>query len=326
MQIDNRIPEVARQQIEHIAEVCERIKPLVVIGCITYNHEAFLRDALEGFVMQKTNFPFVAVVHDDASTDGTAAVLREYAERYPDIILPIYEKENQYSKHDGSLGLVTRTSKAATGAKYVALCEGDDYWTSPDKLQRQVDFLEANPEYSLVFHNAPIKQFDGSFDYNKFIVNETREYKPSEILVGWTIPTASMVYRREKIDNDPVRANPKFVYGDDVLVLTCAKYGHIYGFDENMSVYRRQRGSLTNSVDSIKWTEKCLNHTMELDENFAYLLEKQQCKYIVAKSIIYLIRRQRDKPLEILKYFIKGFAMVPIQFTEIVVKTWILRK
>ena len=96
MQIDNDIPEVARRQIKHIAEVCERRKPLVVINCTAYNHEAFLRDALEGFVMQKTDSPFVAVVHDDASTDGTAAILREYAERYPDIILPIFE-EDQYS-------------------------------------------------------------------------------------------------------------------------------------------------------------------------------------------------------------------------------------
>lgn len=96
MQIDNNIPEVACRQIEQINDVCKRIKPLVVINCTAYNHEVFLRDALKGFVMQKTDFPFVAVVHDDASTDGTATILREYAEQYPDIILPIFE-ENQYS-------------------------------------------------------------------------------------------------------------------------------------------------------------------------------------------------------------------------------------
>ena len=76
---------------------------MVTIRCITYNHEPYIRQCLEGFVMQKTNFRFEAIVHDDASTDGTAAIIREYAEKYPDIIKPIYETENQYSKHDGSL-------------------------------------------------------------------------------------------------------------------------------------------------------------------------------------------------------------------------------
>lgn len=126
-------------------------KPLVVIRCITYNHEPFIRDALEGFVMQKTSFPFVAVVHDDASTDGTASIIREYAEKYPNIIKPIYETENQYSKRDGSLRRIMNEACDATGAKYIAFCEGDDYWIDPLKLQKQVDILENNPDINLVY-------------------------------------------------------------------------------------------------------------------------------------------------------------------------------
>ena len=106
-------------------------KPLVAIKCLVFNHEPYLRDCLEGFVMQQTDFPFVAIVHDDASTDHSADIIREYAAKYPDIILPIYETENQYSKHDGSLGRIMNTAVDATGAKYVAMCEGDDYWTDP---------------------------------------------------------------------------------------------------------------------------------------------------------------------------------------------------
>ena len=86
---------VMNEYIETIRTKSKEIKPLVAIRCITYNHESYIRDALEGFVMQKTDFPFVAIVHDDASTDGTASIIREYAEKYPDIILPIFEKENQ---------------------------------------------------------------------------------------------------------------------------------------------------------------------------------------------------------------------------------------
>lgn len=85
------INSTAKAHIDSIATTCTKIKPLVAINCITYNHEKYLRDTLDGFVMQKTDFPFVAIVHDDASTDGTAAIIREYVEKYPDIILPIYE-------------------------------------------------------------------------------------------------------------------------------------------------------------------------------------------------------------------------------------------
>lgn len=126
-------------------------KPLVAIKCLVYNHEPYLRDCLEGFVMQQTNFPFVAIVHDDASTDGSAAIIREYEEKYPDIIKSIYETENQYSKRNGSLGRIMNAATDATGAKYVAMCEGDDYWTDPLKLQKQVDFMEANPECGLCY-------------------------------------------------------------------------------------------------------------------------------------------------------------------------------
>ena len=129
--------------------------PLVSIRCTVYNHEPFLRQCLDGFVMQQTTFPFEAIVHDDASTDGSVAIIREYAEKYPDIIKPIYETENQYSKRDGSLRKIL---EAAThpSAKYIATCEGDDYWTDPQKLQIQVDFLESHPDYSLSAHDFKV--------------------------------------------------------------------------------------------------------------------------------------------------------------------------
>ena len=126
---------------------------MVTILCLVYNHESYIRQCLEGFVMQKTNFRFEAIVHDDASTDGTAAIIREYAEKYPDIIKPMCETEKQDSKGDGALG---RIMTAHTHGKYVAICEGDDYWIDPLKLQRQVDFLEGYPEYVLTYTGAYI--------------------------------------------------------------------------------------------------------------------------------------------------------------------------
>ena len=112
--------------------------------CLTYNHEKFIRQALDGFVMQKTNFPFEVIVHDDASTDETAKIIREYEIKYPELIKPIYQKENLWQK-----GIPTKNYiYPKINGKYVALCEGDDYWTDPLKLQKQVDFLEAHWCYS----------------------------------------------------------------------------------------------------------------------------------------------------------------------------------
>jgi len=103
--------------------------PLVSICCLTYNHAPYIRDAIEGFLMQKTNFPVEILIHDDASTDGTADIIREYETRYPDIIKPIYQTENQYSK---GVKISWEYQFSRARGKYIALCEGDDYWT--DKL------------------------------------------------------------------------------------------------------------------------------------------------------------------------------------------------
>ena len=121
---------------------------LVTICCTAYNQEKFIKQCLDGFVMQKTKFRFEAVVHDDASTDNTAAIIKEYAGKYPEIIKPIFEKENQYSKHNGSLRRIMRENMRG---KYIATCEADDYWTDPYKLQKQVDILEADPNVSMVY-------------------------------------------------------------------------------------------------------------------------------------------------------------------------------
>lgn len=126
---------------------------MVSICCIVYNHESYIRQCLDGFIMQKTNFVYEIVIHDDASTDKTAEIIREYEAKYPNIIKPIYQKENQYSK--GIQISATYNLPRAKG-KYIALCEGDDYWTDPLKLQKQVDFLEINLEYSGCVHQATI--------------------------------------------------------------------------------------------------------------------------------------------------------------------------
>lgn len=113
---------------------------ILTVYTTAFNHGRYIRDCLNGIVMQQTNFRFEAVVHDDCSTDDTASIIREYEGKYPDIIKPIYEDENQYSK--GVDSQMMPKMRAITHGKYIAICEGDDYWTDPTKLQLQVDFLE----------------------------------------------------------------------------------------------------------------------------------------------------------------------------------------
>ncbi|MBO7413078.1 MAG: glycosyltransferase [Fibrobacter sp.] len=133
--------------------------PLVSIKCLAYNHEKYIAQTMDGFLMQETDFPFEIIVHDDASTDRTADILREYEKKYPLIVKPVYQTENQYSKRDGSL---TRASNAPLKGKYVAVCEGDDYWTNPNKLQMQADFLESHDDYFAIGHNVRIVDDNGN--------------------------------------------------------------------------------------------------------------------------------------------------------------------
>ena len=130
----------------------------VSVYCLAYNHEKYIRSALEGFVNQKTAFRYEVIIHDDCSQDGTADIIRKYAEEYPDIIKPIFETENQYSK---GVSIRDIFLEHANG-KYVAFCEGDDYWIDPLKLQKQYDALEEHPECSMSTHTVKCVNEDGS--------------------------------------------------------------------------------------------------------------------------------------------------------------------
>ena len=175
--------------------IIQDTEPLVSINCITYNHEAYIRKALEGFLMQKTDFKFEVLIHDDASTDQTANIIRKYEKKYPEIIKPIYQKENQYSKN---ISISKHFQYPRARGKFIAMCEGDDYWIDPLKLQKQVKFLENNPDFSMSCHNAIVlwenKQKRPEL-FSPDILQSILGIK--DILKGWFIPTASIIFRTE---------------------------------------------------------------------------------------------------------------------------------
>ena len=207
---------------------------LVVIECFTYNQENYIRDALDGFVIQKTCFPFVAIVHDDASTDNTARIIHDYAEKYPEIIKPIYETENQYSKKDGSLSKIMNNEIIRYNPKYIACCEGDDYWTDPYKLQKQVDFLESHPDYGMCY--TKVKRFVQKS--NQFIdewggPNETMD----KLLIENTIPTLTAVFHKAIYYNYLTEIHPSkrgWLMGDYPIWLYFAQNSKIKFINERL--------------------------------------------------------------------------------------------
>lgn len=252
---------------------------MVTIRCLAYNHEPYIRQCLEGFVMQKTNFKFEAIVHDDASTDGTAAIILEYAEKYPDIIKPIIETENQYSKQDGSLH---RIMNAHMRGKYIALCEGDDYWIDPYKLQKQVDFLEANHDYGLVWSKAKVFDQNKSIFLNKSIGFFCKD--DSDLIRNNGIVTLTTMCRKSLFDAYYREVVPQkdWLMGDFPIWLFISLKSKIYFFNEEMGVYRKLINSATGRT-SLENREKFIKSSYSVSRFF---IEKFGAKFSIDKLLV----------------------------------------
>lgn len=239
----------------------------VSICCITYNHEKYIKSALDGFLMQKTNFKYEILVHDDASTDSTATIIREYENKYPDIIKPIYQTENQYSKDKN---IKENFIFPKVKGKYVALCEGDDYWSDENKLQLQVDFLEKHDDYSLCVHASTMldeqtkeKKIIRGYEQNKSI--EIKEFLKDYHNSKWVLfQTSSYLFRKKHL-RELINLKPDFYYnacvGDIPLVLFLGTKGKIYFMDRDMSVYRANTpySWSKNEYNSSKKLDICYN-------------------------------------------------------------------
>lgn len=214
---------------------------MVSVSCMAYNHEKYIRKCLGSLVNQKVNFSYEILVHDDASTDHTQSIIKEYEKKYPNLIKPIYQTENQYSK-----GKPLNINIQRAKGKYVAICEGDDYWTSPEKLQKQVDFLESHNDYSICGHAAYYAKENGSINEKDLFAYAKQSCTiPIEDVIGkWCFSTNSIMYRRALRPLEiPYRKNCK--NGDYALTTFLAFKGKVYYMKEAMSAYR------VNSIGSL---------------------------------------------------------------------------
>ena len=238
---------------------------MVSIRCLVYNHEPYLRQCLEGLVMQKTNFPFEVIVHDDVSTDNSVAIIKEYHSKYPHIIKPIFEEENLYSRHDWSLD---RVVDSFTRGKYVATCEGDDYWIDPNKLQMQVDFMESHPDYALCF--TSFKRSDGikhrqhsypDTDYEKYLIE-------GENVIG----TLTTMYRKSIYDNlSKDYLSTTWKLGDLPLWIELSHAGKVKYIDKTTAIYRILPNSASHSTN--------IESEITFIENVQEVKQFYNCKY-----------------------------------------------
>lgn len=226
--------------------------PLLSIRCITYNHEYYIKQTLDSFLMQKTNFSFEIIIHDDASTDKTAAIIREYEQKFPKIIKPIYEIENQYSKHDGSLAKII--DRACKG-KYVAFCEGDDYWIDKNKLQEQVSYLEKNPDVGLVYNYSKVFYQNENKIGNHKIGEPFVSYE-DVFINGNCIPTLTLCMRfkiyKKYLEDIPVNDKKNWKMGDLPLCLWFIKNSKIHLIPKVTAMYRVLQESASHSNDKDK--------------------------------------------------------------------------
>lgn len=268
----------------------EPTEPLVSIVCHSYNHAGFVKDALNGFLMQRTDFPFEIVVHDDASDDGTAKIIEDYAERFPRILRPILQKENQFSQGRRPAWF----SFPAAKGKYIAICEGDDYWLDEDKIARQASFLERNPAFSVCGHDAIIVK-DGLLSaHSKLLHEQRRDYDANALQKGGYVLSATAMFANKIAEYAPEQSH--ILNGDNLMFSRLGEFGGAkYMDDVGPAAYRVHGGGVWSSlgerhkiaarINTLFWISKYYDRTGDVGMSRYYSHQAIECVLSDAATI-----------------------------------------
>lgn len=247
---------------------------LVNVLIPTFQHARFVAQTIEGCLGQQTSFDFNLVIGDDGSIDGAPEVIRRYAAQHPDRIRAFLHPENLGPKEPRELGGKNNVLFlfGQCTAPYIALCEGDDYWTDPYKLQKQVDFLETHPAYALRFHNVRVTYEDGSpsHPFNEPLGRNT--FTLDDLFADrWFVPTCSTLFRNVFRDGFPDWYH-RMAGGDLGIFILAAAHGKLHYDPEIGGVYRRHRGGLSNQHTVVNrfYLQNRLELFNELNAYFGY--------------------------------------------------------
>ena len=264
MSEENKIGYEPLKQLIQITEQVwpEGTLPLVHTRTMTFMQEDYIRDCIEGILMQRTTFPVQVLIHDDASTDKTAEIVKEYEIKYPKLIKAYYQTENSHSKPDRDESRMEFFSWRI--GKYEAMCEGDDYWIDPYKLQKQVEFLERNPKYSAVFGQV-IKRYEIKRT-EKLTRFKKKDYTMFDVLSGLMPGIQNICIRCEVAKFIPdVKSN-----GDLKIYYACAKWGPLAYIDEITAVYRLTGKGASSGRPEDKVLEIAINHRYEFHKQLGF--------------------------------------------------------
>lgn len=277
--------------------------PLVSILCQTYNQQDYIAQCLDSLINQQCDFPYEILVHEDASPDGTAAIVRDYEARYPEIIKPIYQTVNQYN-----VGIVRKYQLPRVRGQYVAFCEGDDYWLDPGKLARQVAYLEAHPECSLLGENGQVL-FTNDGHTEIFSTADEHDCTLEELLIERQFPSASVLFRARDI---PAIMALKKGFFDTAMWGALSTRGIVHYSPVVSSVYRR--GSGVTCGDPVKWANSVKWFDIVIKANFHVSLRARRlrgrgifwCYYDAAKA-----EKKAGHLLESIKWVLRAVSYSP---------------
>lgn len=285
--------------------------PIASVTIITYNHEDFIEAAIQGALAQITDFPIEIVIYDDASTDNTQDIIKQYACLYPKIINLLIQQDNQWQKYN--LNGTVEIAWTNTKGNYIAWLEGDDYWVDPLKLQKQIDFLEKHREYSACFTNAillnEINQTSSA--YVTFLKEGDVSLDKIIRIGGYIYPTASLVFRRDILDTDNFKHLSKDLSGDTSLIIAAAMHGKVFFLDHVTSVYRRWQGGLYSGISESP--QRISHWKMERIKGYKKLYKmvddqwKTSVKRKISSESLYVL--QNSKKFSRFKYLINLTAM-----------------